>query len=53
MAAPEGIGSLEAMVIAAKPNATVTLPAAWLGELLSYVRDLEARLLPRDPPGGG
>lgn len=39
---PEGIESLEGVVDSAKPNATVTMPAAWMRELLAYVRELEA-----------
>ncbi len=42
MSGPEGIESLEAVVANAKPNATVTMPAAWVRELLAYVRSLEA-----------
>jgi hypothetical protein len=38
---PEGIESLEGVVADAKPNATVTMPASWIRELLAYVRELE------------
>jgi len=39
---PEGIESLEGVVANAKPNATVTMPAAWVRDLLAYVREMEA-----------
>jgi hypothetical protein len=38
---PEGIESLEAVIAAAKPNATITLPAEWIGRLLDYLRSLQ------------
>jgi hypothetical protein len=39
---PEGIKSLEGVVANAKPNATVTMPASWVRDLLAYVRELES-----------
>jgi hypothetical protein len=38
---PEGIESLEGVVANAKPNATVTMPASWIRELLAYLCGLE------------
>ena len=42
MTPPKGMEDLEAVVANASANATVTLPAAWLGALLAYVRWLQA-----------
>jgi hypothetical protein len=41
MPRPDGIESLEGVVAAAKPNATVTMPAAWVRNLLLYLREIE------------
>ncbi len=43
---PEGLESLEGVVEAAKPSATVTLPAEWLRRLLAYVRALSEKAVP-------
>lgn len=40
MSRPDGIESLEGVVVA-KPNATVTMPAEWVRDLLAYVREME------------
>lgn len=47
---PEGIESLEGVVANAKPNATVTMPAAWVRQLLAYLRRLESSV---EKPGAG
>jgi hypothetical protein len=39
---PAGFDDLEAVVVNAKTHATVTLPAAWVRDLLAYVRRVEA-----------
>jgi hypothetical protein len=41
MTPPNGIADLEAVVANAKPNALITLPAAWVRALLDYVRALQ------------
>jgi hypothetical protein len=37
----DGIAGLAGVVANAKPNATVTMPAAWVRDLLAYVREIE------------
>jgi hypothetical protein len=44
MEAPDGLADCEAVVRDAKPNATVTLPAAWVRDLIIYARRLETAL---------
>lgn len=41
MSRPDGIESLEGVVASAKPNATVTMPAEWVRDLLAYVGEME------------
>jgi hypothetical protein len=38
---PDGIAELAGVAGAAKPNATLTMPAAWVRDLLAYVEALE------------
>jgi hypothetical protein len=46
-AKPPGVPDLAGVVENAKPNATITIPAAWIRDLLAYVRVLEVAV-PRD-----
>ena len=43
-AKPPGVPDLEGVVANAKPHATITIPAAWIRDLLAYVRVLEATI---------
>lgn len=41
IARPGGIASLQGVVAGAAPNATVTMPAAWVRDLLAYLEQTE------------
>ena len=41
---PKGIADLEGVVANAAPDATITLPACWMSDLLAYLHALEIEL---------